>query len=51
VCVSSDQFCLAQTAAFAGPGSSQEELSLAHRFWGHVAKPVKFIVTAIPPQR
>jgi 4-amino-4-deoxy-L-arabinose transferase-like glycosyltransferase len=50
VCVSTDRFCLAQTAAFALPGAAQEEVSLAHRFWGHVAKPVQFIVTAIPPR-
>jgi Dolichyl-phosphate-mannose-protein mannosyltransferase len=50
VCVSTDRICLAETASFVTPGTSREELSLAHAFWGHVAKPVEFVVTAIPPR-
>jgi Dolichyl-phosphate-mannose-protein mannosyltransferase len=50
VCVSTDRICLAETAAFVTPDTSRQELSLAHAFWGHVAKPVAFVVTAIPPR-
>jgi hypothetical protein len=50
VCVSTDRFCLTQTAALATPETAREELSLVHTFWGHVAKPVQFVVTAIPPR-
>ncbi len=51
VCVSTDRICLAETAAFVTPETSREEVSLAHAFWGHVAQPVKFVVTAIPPRK
>ncbi len=50
VCVSTDRICLAETAVFVTPDTSREEVSLAHAFWGHVAKPVEFVVTAIPPR-
>jgi hypothetical protein len=50
VCVSTDRICLAETAAFVTPQASREDVSLAHAFWGHVAKPVDFIVTVIPPR-
>ncbi len=51
VCVSTDRICLAETAAFVTPETSREDVSLAHAFWGHVAKPVDFVVTVIPPRK
>ena len=51
VCVSDDSFCLTATAKFTTPESTRTELSVAHAFWGHVAKPVNFVVTIIPPRR
>ncbi len=51
ICVSDDQVCLAATAEFTTPETTRTELSLAHAFWGHVAKPVHFVVTIIPPRR
>lgn len=50
VCVSDDKVCLTATAHFATPETTRTELSLAHAFWGHVAKPVHFVVTIIPPR-
>jgi 4-amino-4-deoxy-L-arabinose transferase-like glycosyltransferase len=50
VCLSGDTACLAATARFATPRAARAELSLAHAFWGHVAKPVRFVVTVIPPR-
>jgi hypothetical protein len=50
VCVSGDKACLAATAGFATPQTTRAELSLAHVFWGHVAKPVRFVLTFIPPR-
>ncbi len=50
VCVSTDKACLSATAGFATPQTTRTELSLAHAFWGHVAKPVHFVVTVIPPR-
>jgi Dolichyl-phosphate-mannose-protein mannosyltransferase len=49
VCVKTDAECLAATAALATPLAKQTEMRLSHRFWGHEAKPVTFIVTVIPP--
>lgn len=51
VCVSDDSFCLTATAKFTTPESTRTELSVAHAFWGHVAEPVNFLVTIIPPRR
>jgi 4-amino-4-deoxy-L-arabinose transferase-like glycosyltransferase len=50
ICVSNDSVCLARTAQFATPESTRTELAVAHRFWGHVANPIHFIVTVIPPR-
>lgn len=50
VCVSNDSACLLATAKFATPQSTHTDLAAAHKFWGHVAKPVHFIVTVIPPR-
>jgi Dolichyl-phosphate-mannose-protein mannosyltransferase len=50
VCVSTDTVCLAATAAFATPETTRTEVSLAHAFWGHIAAPVHFVVSIIPPQ-
>jgi 4-amino-4-deoxy-L-arabinose transferase-like glycosyltransferase len=49
VCVKSDAQCLDATAALATPLTKQIEMTLSHRFWGHEAKPVTFVVTVIPP--
>jgi 4-amino-4-deoxy-L-arabinose transferase-like glycosyltransferase len=49
VCAKTDADCLAATAALATPIAKQTEMTLSHRFWGHEAKPVEFIVTVIPP--
>jgi hypothetical protein len=49
VCAKTDAECLAATAALATPIAKQTEMTLSHRFWGHEAKPVEFIVTVIPP--
>jgi hypothetical protein len=45
-----DSVCLAATARFTTPETTRTELSVARMFWGHVAKPVKFVVTVIPPR-
>jgi 4-amino-4-deoxy-L-arabinose transferase-like glycosyltransferase len=50
LCVSNDQTCLARTARFVTPDTTRTEVSLAHVFWGHVARPMKFVVTIIPPR-
>ena len=50
ICVANDSACLAATAKFVTPDSTRTELSLAHRFWGHVARTVHFVVTVIPPR-
>jgi Dolichyl-phosphate-mannose-protein mannosyltransferase len=49
VCVKTDVECVAATAALATPLAKPIEITLSHRFWGHEAKPVDFIVTVIPP--
>ncbi len=50
VCVTDDAACLASTAALAGEQATRTEMTLAHDFWGHEAKPVSFVVTVIPPR-
>jgi 4-amino-4-deoxy-L-arabinose transferase-like glycosyltransferase len=50
ICLSGDSVCLAATARFSTPETTQTELSVARVFWGHAAKPVKFVVTVIPPR-
>jgi hypothetical protein len=50
ICVSDDLVCLNSTAQFVTPASSRTEVSLAHGFWGHVARPVRFVMTVIPPR-
>ena len=50
VCISGDTVCLAATAGFATPQTTRTELTVAHAFWGHVAKPVRFVLTIIPPR-
>jgi hypothetical protein len=49
VCVSDDHVCLDATAAFVTPDTTRAEMSLAHVFWGHIARPVHYVVTVIPP--
>jgi hypothetical protein len=49
VCVSDDRVCLAETAPFVTPDTTRTEVTLAHRFWGHVAAPMHYVVTIIPP--
>jgi 4-amino-4-deoxy-L-arabinose transferase-like glycosyltransferase len=50
LCISDDRDCLAQTQPFVTPDTTRTEVSLAHKFWGHVARPVHFVVTIIPPR-
>ena len=50
VCVKDDAECLASTAAFATAQATRTEITLAHEFFGHRAKPVSFVVTIIPPR-
>jgi 4-amino-4-deoxy-L-arabinose transferase-like glycosyltransferase len=50
VCVKDDAGCLASTAALATEQATQTEMTLAHEFFGHQAKPVSFVVTVIPPR-
>jgi hypothetical protein len=50
VCVSNDAVCLAATAGFATPSTTRTEVVLAHRFWGHLANRVDFVITIIPPR-
>ena len=50
VCVSDDRVCLAETAPFVTPDTTRVEMTLADRFWGHVARPVHYVVTIIPPR-
>ena len=49
VCVASDARCLRRTARFVTPGTTRTEVTLARRFLGHVARPVRFVITVIPP--
>jgi 4-amino-4-deoxy-L-arabinose transferase-like glycosyltransferase len=50
ICVKDDRNCLAATAGFATPQSTQTEILLTHSFWGHAAPPASFVVTIIPPR-
>ena len=50
ICIATDALCLNRTARFATPQSTRTELTLAHGFWGHRARPVPFVVTVIPPR-
>ncbi|MGC8469663.1 MAG: MarR family transcriptional regulator [Acetobacteraceae bacterium] len=49
VCVAADARCLRRTARFVTPGTTRTEVTLARRFLGHVARPVRFVITVIPP--
>lgn len=50
VCVRDDAVCRDRTRALATPETGETEITLAHHAWGHVAPPVSFVVTVIPPQ-
>ena len=50
ICISTDKVCLAATARFATPRTTRTEISLAQKAWGHVARPVRYVVTVIPPR-
>jgi 4-amino-4-deoxy-L-arabinose transferase-like glycosyltransferase len=50
VCLKDDAACLAATAPFRSADSRSVEITLAHAAFGHTAKPVDFVVTAIPPR-
>ena len=50
ICVKDDSDCLASTARFATPLSTQTEVSMAHAAWGHTGKTYHFILTIIPPR-
>ena len=49
VCLKDDALCLASTARFLTAASQQTPVTVAHRFWNHVARPFDFVVTIIPP--
>jgi 4-amino-4-deoxy-L-arabinose transferase-like glycosyltransferase len=49
VCDSRDKNCLAETAPFETPDTTRTQITLAHTFLGHVALPMEFTVTVIPP--
>jgi 4-amino-4-deoxy-L-arabinose transferase-like glycosyltransferase len=50
VCVKDDAGCLAATAPLRTAESRSVEITLAHRAFGHTAKPFAFVLTAIPPR-
>ena len=50
VCVASDPQCLARTARFATPATTRTTITLARHFLGHTARPVRFVITVIPPR-
>jgi hypothetical protein len=50
VCREEDSLCSASTSAFMTPQSTQTHITLARKFWGHVARSVDFVVTIIPPR-
>jgi hypothetical protein len=49
ICVRDDRVCLDATARFVTPQTTRAEVTVAREFWGHVARPVTFVVTAVPP--
>jgi len=51
ICLRHDTACLADTAALATPETTRVELTLAHRFWGHAARPETYVLTVIPPHK
>jgi hypothetical protein len=50
VCIKNDDDCLAATATFSTPQSTQVSVALSHVFWGHSSKTSEFVVTIIPPR-
>ena len=40
-----------ETAPFETPDTTRTQITLAHTFLGHVASPMEFTVTVIPPHR
>jgi hypothetical protein len=50
VCIKTDDDCLATTAKFSTPQSTQAAVALSHVFWGHSSKTSEFVVTVIPPR-
>ena len=50
VCIRDDRVCLDETERFTTPDTTRTEVTSAHVFWGHVARPVHFVVTIIPPR-
>ena len=50
VCVKDDGGCLAAAAPLRTAESRSVEITLAHTAFGHTAKPVAFVITAIPPR-
>ena len=50
ICVAGDKACLDATARFVTPQTTRADITLAHRFWGHTARPVSFVLTFIPPR-
>jgi 4-amino-4-deoxy-L-arabinose transferase-like glycosyltransferase len=50
LCVVDDPDCLAATARYVTPASSQSELTLTRTAWGRTFAPVRFVATIIPPR-
>ena len=50
VCVKDDLGCLAATAPYQTADSRTVEITLTHAAFGPAAKPVAFVLTAIPPR-
>lgn len=49
ICHAADAKCLADTAKFVTPETTQARITVAHTFWGHTTKPEDFVLTFIPP--
>jgi Dolichyl-phosphate-mannose-protein mannosyltransferase len=49
ICLATDSVCLARTARFVTPDTTQTRVTVAHSFWGHAARQAEFVVTVIPP--
>jgi hypothetical protein len=50
ICRTDDPPCLANSAKFATPDSTRIALTLGHHFIGHVAQPLDYVLTLIPPR-
>jgi len=50
ICLKDDAVCLKETADFATPATTREEMTLTHSAYGRTHKPFAFVFTAIPPR-